>query len=267
MKEFEQIKQTLSEKTKELRYLQKKAERSLKKAPEGTLVLSSSNGTAQYFYKTEKGKQRGEYIPKKNKKLITALAQKDYDLRFLKEVEKQIKQIDKILQNLPDKKLTDVYTELSTARKEFIKPHLLSDEEFIEQWLNVEYRGKDFQSEMPYQITEKGEKVRSKTEKILADKLFALGIPYRYEYPIKLRTFGTVYPDFTLLDISTRKEIYFEHFGMMDNPQYCQKAILKIQEYARNGIYLGKDLLVTFEISQISLDMNMVEEMLRKYFY
>ena len=112
--------------------------------------------------------------------------------------------------------------------------------------------------------TERGEMVRSKSEKILADKMYALGIPYRYEYPLWLRGYGTIYPDFTILKISTREEIYLEHFGMMDDPQYCQKAMLKLQTYARNHIYPGHGLLLTFETQQTSLDMKAVEEMLKE---
>lgn len=114
-------------------------------------------------------------------------------------------------------------------------------------------------------FTERGEKVRSKSEKILADKLYSMGIPYRYEYPLKLGRYGTVYPDFTLLNVKTRKEYLLEHFGMMDNPEYCQKALLKIEEYARCGIYPGKNLLCTFETSRKSPNMTIIEQMLDKF--
>ena len=47
--------------------------------------------------------------------------------------------------------------------------------------------------------TERGERVRSKSEKIIADKLFLQNIPYHYERPIYLKGFGMVYPDFCCL--------------------------------------------------------------------
>lgn len=265
MKEMEQIKQVLTQKLEKLNQLKGKIEKSLKKAPEGTLILSSSNGSVQYYHKTKSEQKKGKYIEKKNQKLIAALAQKDYDLRFYKEVEKQKRQISKILKYLPDTELTEIFATLPAQRKEFVKSHVLSDEQYVAKWLNVEFTGKEFPGDFPLHITERGESVRSKTEKILADKLFAMGIPYRYEYPLKLKGFGVVYPDFTILKISTREEIYLEHFGIMDNPQYCQKAILKLQEYARNNIYPGKNLLITFETSQIPLDMNIVEQMLTEF--
>ena len=92
-----------------------------------------------------------------------------------------------------------------------------------------------------------------------------MGIPYRYEYPLRLKGYGTVYPDFTLLKVSTREEVYLEHFGMMDDAQYSQKAIAKLQAYARNNIYPGKNLLLTFETSQTAPDMKIVETMLQEF--
>ncbi len=73
-----------------------------------------------------------------------------------------------------------------------------------------------------------------------------------------------VYPDFTILDVSNRKEIYLEHFGMMEYPEYCEKALLKIQTYARNGITLGKNLLITFETSQNPFDITYLEQILKE---
>jgi hypothetical protein len=73
-----------------------------------------------------------------------------------------------------------------------------------------------------------------------------------------------VYPDFTILNIHTRQEIYLEHLGMMDYPEYCEKALLKIQTYARNGIILGKNLLITFETSQNPFNINYLEQMLKE---
>lgn len=256
MNEFKQIQELLTKKLQELEQLKVKAERSLKKSPEGSLILSSSNGSIQYYHKTSCNQKKGKYIEKSNHKLLKALAQKDYDQHFLKELDKQKNQIEKMLKNIPCIELKDIAAKLPNARKELVLPHVLPNEEYIERWLNVKYTGKNYADNIPMIVTDNGEKVRSKSEKMIADKLYSMGIPYRYEYPLRLKTYGIVYPDFTLLNISTRQEIYFEHFGMMDDEEYCQKAILKIREYEKNGIYLGERLIVSFETLQVPLDMN-----------
>ena len=219
------MKEQLKEKVKEMDKLILEAEKSLKKAPKGSLVLSKSNGVTQYYHKTDSTQKKGKYISSKNKKIIAALAQKDYDLRFLQVIKKQKKQIQKAIKLLPDIDLARIYTELSEGRKGHVKPYVLSDEQYVEQWLGVQYTGKEFFDDMPVIMTERGERVRSKSEKIIADKLFAMGIPYRYEYPVHLRGYGTVYPDFTLLNVRERKECYLEHFGMMDDPEYSDANV------------------------------------------
>ena len=54
-------------------------------------------------------------------------------------------------------------------------------------------------------------------------------------------------------------------FGMMDHPEYCQKAIQKLDTYTKNGIFIGKNLLVTFETFRQPLDVKNVEKMLREF--
>ena len=201
------MKEQLKEKVKEMDKLILEAEKSLKKAPKGSLVLSKSNGVTQYYHKTESTQKKGKYISSKNKKIIAALAQKDYDLRFLQVIKKQKKQIQKAIKLLHDIDLTRIHTELSEGRKRYVKPYVLSDEQYVEQWLGVKYTGKEFFDDTHVIMTERGERVRSKSEKILADKLFAMGIPYRYEYPLYLRGIGKIYPNkhFTFLNIHDRK--------------------------------------------------------------
>lgn len=265
MKEITQVKQSLKEKVKELERMKLKVEKSLKKAPEGTLVLSQSNGTTQYYHKTERQQKKGKYISSEERKIAAALAQKDYDLHFLKRVEEQKKRICRAIDILPEDDVMEVYSELSEARKKLVTPHILTDEEYVEQWMSVQYVGKAFAPDTPEIITERGERVRSKTEKMLADKFFAMGIPYRYECPLHMKGYGNVYPDFTLLNIHKREEVYWEHFGMMDNPEYAHKAIQKLESYNANGIYIGKNLLVTFETLRNPLNTRTVEKLLKEF--
>lgn len=265
MSQNEKIKQILAKELKQIEHLKKQVEKSLRKAPEGNLVISKSNGVFQYFHKTEKEQKKGKYIAKKNGKLIAALAQKEYDVSFQREVEKLERKIERVIRNIPGKELEEVYENLTEARKPYVAPHVLSDEEYAKQWLNVQYIGKIYKDEFPRYTTKRGEMVRSKSEKIVADLMYTLGIPYRYEYPLYTKGYGTIYPDFMILKISTREEIYLEFFGMMDNPEYCEKAVARIQELARNGLILGKNLFAIFESQKTPIDTELVEKMLMEF--
>ena len=265
MRKIESIKTELKRYIGELENYIRQTERKIRKAPEGRLILSRSNGSVQYYHKTDANQKKGIYIPAKHKKLAENLAQKDYDEKFLKVVQAQKERIQHIISMLPKEEIEDVYLGLPQERKELVKNHILTDEQYIENWLNVSYEGKNFDYGTVEIYTERGERVRSKSEKILADKFYALGIPYRYEFPVKIKGYGIVYPDFTLLNVKKRTEFYFEHFGMMDNPEYCRKAIAKLEEYAKNQILPGKNLLLTFETAQKPLDTRLVEQLLKEF--
>ena len=51
----------------------------------------------------------------------------------------------------------------------------------------------------------------------------------------------------------------------MDNPEYCEKAIKKIETMQKNGIYIGEKLIVTFETQSHPLNMKIVENTIKKY--
>lgn len=55
------------------------------------------------------------------------------------------------------------------------------------------------------------------------------------------------YPDFTLLKVKTREIIYHEHLGLLDDEEYRKANLAKLEEYRKNGIYQGKNLIITYE--------------------
>lgn len=63
----------------------------------------------------------------------------------------------------------------------------------------------------------------------------------------------------------TRREIYREHDGRMDDPAYAQSAVRKINAYEENGIYPGERLILTFETEKTVLDMKVVERLVNRY--
>ena len=266
MEKMRRIQQIIKNDLNQIKNLKAEIEKSLKKAPEGSLIVSKSKATVQFFQKEDHTQKKGKYIKKNNRKFIAQLAQKDYDQALYRTLEKREIKLEKALKNLPDRSLEEIYEKLSDTRKNLVNSRIISNQAYVEQWLAVEYEGNSFHDEYKKFETERGEKVRSKSEKIIADKLHAMNIPYRYEFPIYLKNTGTIYPDFTILLPSSRKEIYLEHFGMMDDSEYCDKALIRIQELAKNEIVLGKNLIATFESSSVPLDIKCLE-FLKTYDY
>lgn len=130
-----------------------------------------------------------------------------------------------------------------------------------------EYKGKGFREDTPIIVTEKGERVRSKSEKILADYFFRNGIEYKYECPLYMKDFGTIYPDFTFFSPKTGQEIYWEHCGKVDDPAYARKMVKKIQTYENNGIFQGGKLILTYETEQTILNTSKIEQLVKRYLF
>jgi hypothetical protein len=79
--------------------------------------------------------------------------------------------------------------------------------------------------------TERGDLVRSKSELVIADKLFARGIDYAYEQPLVLKDGHVRYPDFTISDHARGITFYWEHLGLLDDSGYRARWQKKRAEY------------------------------------
>ena len=263
---MEEIKTMLEEREKYLHLLKEEKVRALKSAPEGSLRISRYRNKFQYYMRTDPKECNGTYIREEDMKTAYQLAQKDYDQKILKSIEKELRAIQKYKEAYPDKTIEQIYESLHPARQRLILPIRESDEEYITQWESVEYKGKDFCYDTSEHYTAKGERVRSKSEVIIADALNRAGIPYRYEYPMYIKGLDYFHPDFTILDVKKRKEIIWEHLGLMEKPEYAEKNIYKINCYERSGYYMGDNLICTFETKQNPLNQKTVKNMIQKYF-
>lgn len=243
----------------------KKARKELLNAPDGRLRVGKSQGCSQYYYCEKGGPHNGVYIPNAEIKKARKLAQKAYDEKVLRYAERAHRQISKLLEVYADDKIEQIYLKEHPARQKLVFPFEDTYEMKLESWMQNGFEGKFFAIDAPEIYTNGGIRVRSKSEKILADYFELKGILYKYECPLWLNSYGLVYPDFTFLSRKTGREIYWEHEGMMDNPEYAQKAIKKIENYEKDGIYLGENLILTFETSQTVLNMEIVRELVAKY--
>lgn len=252
-----------------LKDLQKKIQEHLQQAPEGTLRVTHKKGNPSYYHRVKFHKTDsnycGNYIKKKDMELVHRLAQKEYETALLKTINDQLSTIQKFLRKYHPNALENVYELMPNGKKPLINAYVLSDNSYAKTWQNEPFVPKGFASNEPEIYTERNERVRSKSEKILADKFFACGIPYKYECPITLKGFGTIYPDFTVLNKKTRQVFYWEHLGMMDDPVYTEKALLKIETYIKNGIYPGKQLLLSHETRLRPLNIKNIEELITEY--
>lgn len=256
----------IDEERRMLEELRNVCECELQQAPKGHIKATAQESGYQYYYKKEhSGEANGKYVRKKDMALVREIAKRDYYKKVEEELAQKIKIINKFEVDYKKYELNQIYESMSEGRKQLVEPLVLTDEQYIEKWLDVEYKPKEGYEYSLEIVTDKGELVRSKSEKIIADKLFREGVPYRYEYPLELRGYGTVYPDFCVLNVRERKELYWEHFGMMDDAEYCEKALHKIECYERNGYYPGKNLLITHETGARPVNSQTISDLINLF--
>ena len=239
-------------------------EKRLQEAPEGSLRLSRSQNCVQYYHCME-GDKNGKYLTKKKETLIRMLAQKSYDEKVLQIVKRRFLHLERLLKDYANDEIVAVYEKEHAERRKLIQPVEISLEQQLREWKEIPYQGKEFQEGVPVIMSERGERVRSKSEKIIADYFFRHGIEYKYECPLYLRGVGNVYPDFTLFSKKTGKEMYWEHNGRMDDPAYARKFVRKMQAYESNDIFPGDRLILSYETEQSVLSTASIERLVDRY--
>ena len=239
------------------------------KAPPGRLRTTIRGNKPRYYHVTDPKKANGQYIPRGEEALAAKLAQKDYDTTLLPLLERQLELVNNFIDEYHPQAPDDAYADLPDCRRQFVTPARLADSEYAKRWLALPFRGKPIADGLPEYATARGERVRSKSEVIIADTLLRMGIPYRYEFPLKLKLphekSATFFPDFTCLNLRTREEILWEHFGMMDDGDYVHKAMDKLDIYERNGIFPGKRLIISRETTEKPLNVKTIQKLAEEY--
>lgn len=238
-------------------------EKKIELLPEGRINVRHLNKKDYYSCITPDGHEK--YIDSKDTKLIEDLIQKDYLKRVLKEAKTELKAIEKMLKLYPETLVEDVFERLPEGRKAYAKPINICDDAFAKKWMETPYRRKAFKKDAPEFYTMKGERVRSKSEVIIADRLRANGIPYRYECPLQLGS-KLIHPDFSILRMSDRKILYHEHCGKIGDPQYAEDMLVRARDYNRAGILFGDRLFYTFESETVPLDVKNLDDMIRQHY-
>lgn len=274
----------------ELEKLLKMLEDKLKTAPPGNIRIKMCNGSIQYYLRTAESKKSGQYIRKSEVDIISQYLQKRYYEDVAKVIKEEIgllRPIKKFCEansvfnsfinesfkddksskvNLYSNEIQNIYSNYPKEIKGYIKPIFVSDEEFIEKWISAPYAKKTIHEDVATFITDNGDYVRSKSELNIANALYKHGIPYKYECPVTLKSGITIHPDFTILKMPERKEMYWEHRGMMDDMGYARHTVQRMQDYLNSGYCIGKDIIISEETSKTPLGTREIEIIINAYF-
>ena len=243
-----------------LNLLISKKEKSMNRSPRGSLIISDRKYPEYYLVNEEDGTRT--YISRSNITLMKKLAQKSYDSNVLRVAQEEKAMLEQLLSNYPHVSMEEIYETMTSKRRELVSPVWLPDDEYIKAWQEAPFFNKSLENTDKCFTTNRGELVRSKSEKIIADRLNELNIPYKYEAQLILDDGTILYPDFTILNMKQRTDMYLEQCGMMDNPEYANNMARRIRTYSRNGIVLGQKLWITMETDKCPLDTGVLDEVI-----
>ena len=235
----------------------------LEGCPSGTLQISKSRHYYTYRQKTADGKVL--YIPKNQEEMARQLAFKKYLELQIEELENALFALQlcqKQIEKCGDKAAKYLYENEGASR-------LLKDAFPIRNAPLAAWAAQPPAVSAPYQEARvqrcrSGHIVRSKSERMIDNALYAAQIPFRYEDPLT-RGSSTIHPDFTLRHPLTGEFLYWEHFGMMDKPAYVNRAMQSLALYAGNGYYPFHNLIVTFEAACNPLSDAQIDLMIDYY--
>ena len=241
----------------------KKHSKMFKKRSQKKIKVSKKKGSFQY-YLNEEGKYR--YIRASEKEMVKEALQREYEEALLTILEKNCAALRKLIRGcnrlFP---VEGLYEKLPEGKKILTDPLVLTNELYIKKWYESNPGGRNPFNEEGRYITDRGEAVRSKSEKIIADLFYKRGIPYQYEPEIILKDGSKLYPDFILLNVSERKTYIWEHLGLISDDGYAAKNMRKIQRYDSNGIQLGINLILSAESDEYPLKLSEINAKIDKY--
>lgn len=224
--------------------------------------MCARNGNYYKWYRSN-GKKKS-YIPKSKRHLAQQLAQKTYLSNLLEDKLCEKEALQFYLKHHSNFPKAEQILQIPEYR-ELLEDYFMSFSEEQKRWCQAHYEKNPAYPEKLIHQSSSGNFVRSKSECMIDTMLYIKQIPFRYECALQLGE-ATVYPDFTILHPRTGKIYYWEHFGMMDKPEYAQKAFSKQNLYAMNGIIPSHQLIVTYETSENPLGSNEIEQIIEKYF-
>ena len=229
----------------------------------GELMLTEQNGLKKYIQRipaTGNRKKERRYGIKRQPEILNGLVRKEYITKALKVIDMDIRAVD-----LAARRYKPV--DENSVMESFVEKHPeiasgIYRTQFDEnEWRNRFSRIEGYHSESLNQTAADGTRMRSKSEVYIASRLDHYGITYRSDCPTGIPGLYRI-PDYTILRKRDDKILYWEHFGMMDDPEYRIDSHRKIEEYEAAGIVPWDNLIITYDTVKGGLRADLIEAMI-----
>lgn len=255
--ELERIKRELLERKADL-------QEELTDLPPGEFMCVEQGGVRKYLQRipaTGNLKKERRYGVKKNPELLNRLVRKEYVVKALDLIDKDIKAIEAALkkyqpidENSVMDRFIDKYPELTSG--------IYRDVIDADAWINRFPRIENYHPENLINTSADGTARRSKNELYIASQLDHYGITYRSDCPTGIPGLFRI-PDFTIIRKRDGKIIYWEHMGMMYDLESRIDNKRKLEEYEEAGIVPWENLILTYDTKDGGLRGELIEAMIK----
>ena len=231
----------------------------------------STDGQPEFVRQSKKTGKR-TYINKQEQEWILQQLQSRFGSVSLKILEKNQALLETLLDNYqeydPVRIMQTLPKTYQYAQEYCMKNGLLQPPSSS----RIRFKGseKPFSDQDLKHTTTFGLNVRSKGEALIAEVLYYYTeLVFFYEKKLTLKDeFGRpvdVYPDFTIIQ-PQEDPVFWEHKGMMSDPEYMKMDQWKMNLYFQNGIYMPKNLIITCDGPDGSTDMQSFVKLINGYF-
>lgn len=212
--------------------------RTLRSAPEGSIHFYKSNGKIYCYWQIyDNGNRKRKYLGQNDSNLKYALVRKKINRALLTDYTAELTELENCANKLGFSRAEKV------MKQEGVRAVII---ECCEKWADEDYDTNDYFKDKCLHPGPNGKYVHSKSEANVFWELYDWYLPAQYERKLMLDD-RKVFPDFTIKHPVTGQILLWEHFGMMDAPEYAQAAYEKISLYMKHGYFPGENLIVTFE--------------------
>ena len=187
----------------------------------------------------------------RNEKIKRQLCRRKYLLARKKELRKNIAILEGIHGKIQDSTGKEVVSSFTGAYSEMPENYFYHP--LAVKWLAIPQKESAFRIEELRCSSNKGTKLRSKSEAIIANLFESYKLLYRYEFPVKVKN-KTIYPDFAIIDLYTGKITLWEHFGALHIDGYANKMHEKMTDYLELGYIPFETIIYTFEADVLKPD-------------
>ena len=235
----------------------KRLAENLRNLPTGRLYFKMCNGHKRPFV-MEDGKER--YLGQKYIRRIAGLQKRRMLEECISGIDHNIALLEKLSPEIADfESLIPPFVEVPDSPSGRGRKSQSQISAAIDRWAETSagkpvYKGNHTASD--------GTNLKSRAELALYEFFLSQDLKPIYEKPLLIDG-DTWYPDFSFLRCSDGEHIIWEHFGMMNDPQYQDQALHKLSKYASYGFLPFINLIATYDYGNDRIDLPYARKLLR----